>query len=301
MKLKSLLLFCLLLATYLGNAQGQSQRSGMTYPGARQPKEPNTLTIFSENGDLFYVVINRVKQNINPQSNIRIEGLMQPVNDVQILFADNTTRAIIRKVTFQNPIDNKSINVTLKMNRGNDGDVKLRFFMSMPMKDYVPTPDEYAMTFGQDVQQPPVQPQDGRRDDGGNWNGNRHDGDRHEGDRDHGHNKNTQVVVVTPPPPPPGPMPMDVQTFAAAKQSISSNSWDDGKMSTAKTIAATNYFTTDQVIEICNLFQWDDGKLEFAKYAFKRTVDNNNYFKVNNVFTWDDQKKALNDYVSQNR
>lgn len=107
------------------------------------------------------------------------------------------------------------------------------------------------------------------------------------------------------PPPPPaapaGPVAMDPQTFESARQAIAGNSFDDGKMSTAKTIAGANYLTTDQVITICQLFQWDESKLDFAKFAFKRTVDNNSYFKVNAVFQWDDSKQKLNDYVTQNR
>ena len=112
--------------------------------------------------------------------------------------------------------------------------------------------------------------------------------------------KETIVQQAPPPPPVPvGPVPMDDASFQSAKQSIANNSFDDTKLSTAKMITNTNYFTCDQVMQICGLFSFEDSKLNFAKYAYKKTVDNNNYFRVNDVFTFDASKQALNDFVSR--
>ncbi len=266
----------------------------------RMVSEPNVLSIFSDNGDYYYVVLNGVKQNINPQSTIRIEGIVQPVVDIQIMFADNVTRAIHKKTTISNPVDRQAVNLTLKIVREQDGDAKLRLYMCVPKEEnYIPMQGEYVMVYGQDIDRTRQY--------------NDHDRDR---DRDHGHdrdhdwdrNKQKEVVVVNtpappppPPPAPPAPKAMDNQTFASAIQAIRGSSFEDTKFSTASTIATNNFFNITQVKEICNQFSFEETKLKFAKLVFKRTVDNNNYFMVNDVFSFDASKNDLNNYVSQNR
>jgi hypothetical protein len=95
-----------------------------------------------------------------------------------------------------------------------------------------------------------------------------------------------------------GPVAMDRAMFSDVKQSISSASFEETKLSTAKTILGSNYLTTDQVMEICGLFSFESTKVTFAKIAYSRTVDPQNYFKVASVFSFDSNKKALNDFIS---
>ena len=254
--------------------------------------EPNVITIFSENNDFFYVVINGVTENIRPQSFVRIEGITQAVNEIQINFTDGMTRPIRKTITVGNPLDREAVNFAMVIVHERDGDARLRLARIVPREQsYQPQQGEYVMFNGQDV------------DRGLNNGGDR---DRYR-DHDRGMNGNGSIGITmnqsTPPPPPPvpaGPTPMDDQTFQSVKQTIASSSFDDSKLSTAKTVANSNFFTTDQVMQICALFSFDDSKLAFAKYAYKRTVDNNMYFRVNDVFSFDNSKKSLNDYVNSN-
>lgn len=274
-----LFLFPVLIYAQHGDGYSRGREHG-------QP-ETNVISVFSDNGEYFYVILNGIKQNIEPHKNIRIEGIVNPINEIQILFTDNVTREIQKKITVANPVDNSPVNLTLRIIRERDGDAKLRFYSCIPKEpDYQPAQGEYVMYYGHDVER------------------ERH----HDHDRDYGNNQGGSVgitpVYSTPPPPPPppaGPLPMDIQSFGAAKQAVKSSSFDETKLSTAKTIAGTNFFTTDQVVELCNLFSFEQTKLDFAKYAFKRTIDNSNYFKINSVFSFDATKQELNDYVSKNR
>lgn len=86
--------------------------------------------------------------------------------------------------------------------------------------------------------------------------------------------------------------------FNAAKNTISETSFEETKLSTAKSITASNCLSADQVSAICNLFSFEASKLEFAKYAFKYTIDPKNYFKVNNVFSFDASKDELSKFIS---
>ena len=88
-----------------------------------------------------------------------------------------------------------------------------------------------------------------------------------------------------------------VKTLEQARELIQA-SFEDTKLSTAKTILASNFLTTDQVMQVCKLFSFEDSKVAFAKFAYSKTVDPNNYYKVANVFDFDADKQALNAFIS---
>lgn len=93
------------------------------------------------------------------------------------------------------------------------------------------------------------------------------------------------------------PVGMAPQDFNEAKQTIKRLSFDDTRLSTAKGIIYSNPMTAEQVCEICKLFSFDQSKLEFAKYAYEYTIDQNNYFKVNKVFSFSSSAEELNQYI----
>ncbi len=246
-------------------------QDGYVYNGRPQREEPSTLSIFSENGAPFFLVLNGVNQNNVPQTKIRVEGLPQYGNDIEILFADNRTPGIRKTVNIADPVDGKAVNMTLKIVMGREG-ARLRFVKCSEIDhNYRPPHDEYVMSYGRPQQV----------------------------------TRTTTTITTTnnndsyqPPAQPAGPPAVDRGTFAEMKKSIAAVNFDDTRISTAKTIIKNNYFTTDQVMELCRLFSFDDSKLDVAKYAYSHTVDANNYFKVANVFSFDANKQALNDYIS---
>lgn len=92
-------------------------------------------------------------------------------------------------------------------------------------------------------------------------------------------------------------MPMSATEFADVKKSIESKSFEDTKMTMAKQIGSGRCFTVDQVKGMMGLFSFEDSKLDFAKYAYERTFDIDNYFKVNDVFTFESSVDDLNAYI----
>ena len=45
------------------------------------------------------------------------------------------------------------------------------------------------------------------------------------------------------------------------------------------------------------MFSFEDSKLDFAKYAYERTYDIDNYYKVNDAFTFESSVDELNEYI----
>jgi hypothetical protein len=100
---------------------------------------------------------------------------------------------------------------------------------------------------------------------------------------------------------PRSPQQMSDNSFAMAKETIRKESFDNTRMTVAQQIADNNYFTTAQVKELVKLFAFEDRKLDFAKYAYARTLDRNNYFTINEVFSFSRTKEDLADYIKNFR
>ncbi|MBK9416514.1 MAG: DUF4476 domain-containing protein [Flavobacteriales bacterium] len=91
--------------------------------------------------------------------------------------------------------------------------------------------------------------------------------------------------------------PMSSTEFSDAKQSIESKSFEESKMTTAKQVGRDRCFTVEQVKGIMATFSFEDSKLDFAKYAYDRTYDIGNYFKVNDAFTFESSMDELNEFI----
>ncbi len=96
-------------------------------------------------------------------------------------------------------------------------------------------------------------------------------------------------------------MAMNSQLFNNFKQSISNESFDNTRINIAKQVIGTNYFTTAQIKELLPLFSFEGNKLEIAKYAYKNTLDKNNYFSVADCFTFSSNKDELLRYIQNYR
>ena len=94
---------------------------------------------------------------------------------------------------------------------------------------------------------------------------------------------------------------MNASEFTSAKSSITSKSFEDSKMTMAKQVIKNNCLTTSQVKEIMQLFSFEETKLDLAKYAYNRTVDPNNYYKLNDAFTFETTIEELDKYIESQK
>jgi hypothetical protein len=339
MKLKFALLFVIALSPMFARAQ-------------------SALTIFSEDGDKFYLIMNGQKQNTVPMTNVRIDGLSQPHYAVKIIFEDKTKPEISKNVPVQDPSTSAYADVTYKIKRTKDGDLKIRYFSATPVEpNYVAPPDVYVMHWGQAA--PPVSttvtqttvtstnnpnaasmnvnaggagvnmnvnvtdPNMNSGNGGVNISMNVTDPNMNSGNGGVNISMNvadpnvssttttrtttTSTSTATSNYDNSQPVrqgcqyAMPANDFKSAKETVSKASFEDTKLSTAKTILSSNCFSTDQVIAICNLFSFEQSKLDFAKYAYSKCTDPGSYFKVGNIFSFDASKTELNNYISNGR
>jgi Domain of unknown function (DUF4476) len=112
------------------------------------------------------------------------------------------------------------------------------------------------------------------------WDRNRRDNDY---DRDNGFD--------------PRRSPMDAQSFEMLKRALSRESFENSRLEIVKQTIDRNNFTASQVRQLALLFAFENNKLDLAKYAYRKTVDKNNYFVVYDVFSFSRSKEELVDYT----
>jgi hypothetical protein len=93
--------------------------------------QTSKVSVFSQNGERFWVVINGIRQNDKPQTNVKVEGLDQPNYKVRIIFEDEKIPAI-DKMIMTRDVDNKATYCTYVVRRNKKGE------MIMPINSYQP-------------------------------------------------------------------------------------------------------------------------------------------------------------------
>jgi len=97
------------------------------------------------------------------------------------------------------------------------------------------------------------------------------------------------------------PWPMDNATFNNAVTTINNQSFEDNKLQVAKQVFTTNCMTSSQVAELLKSFDFEQSRLDFAKFAYGHTFDIGNYFMVNNAFDFPSSVDELNAYIRGGR
>jgi hypothetical protein len=86
--------------------------------------------------------------------------------------------------------------------------------------------------------------------------------------------------------------------FSNLLNTIRNASFESTKLSIVNTVARSNNFTTNQVKAILQQFSFESTKLDFAKTAYAKTIDKNNYYSINDVFSFSSSTIALNDFLA---
>ena len=97
------------------------------------------------------------------------------------------------------------------------------------------------------------------------------------------------------------PYPMSTSDFDGVKNTISSKSFEDSKLTIAKQVINSNCLLSSQVKEIMLLFSFEDSRLDLAKYAYGYTFDIGNYYKLNDAFKFESSIDELNAYISSKK
>lgn len=298
-----------------------------------QPQPVGHLTIFSEDGDKFFLILNGERQNNEAQTNLRIEDLNQPYFNAKVIFEDKTLGEISKNYLQIADADGVFMDVTYKLKKNkNNGKMSLNYFSMVPVQqNFRPASNVTVFHYGNPnpvvvapasttvVQQTTTTT--GTTTGGaavnmnvGGVNMSVNIVDPLMGETvqtttttttTQSTSGNTTVIRNNTPPPTPrgcaGSYPMSGPDFSAALNTIKNQSFEEGKLKTAQQVASANCLSVNQITSVCQTFGFEDSKLNFAKYAYDFCTEQNKYYMINNVFSFSSSSDALNDFVQSRR
>jgi len=305
--------------------------------------QTSSITVFSQEGERFYVIVNGVRQNDAPATNVKVTDLEKPNYLVKIIFEDQSIASLNQNVYLLD-YDEKRTNVTFNLKRDKKGKMKMtmnsfdndvnsskgtdivKFHevenpISLPAKNTTSTPTTTKTpttttkteTTTVDMNMLGVGVNTKVEESEDNVNVNINIG-----------GINTSVTTKIDTPVKPGrtkvlkdeivteqqiapavventqkkcTVKMSNTDFQRAKSSVEKQSFAESKMKVAKQFTTSNCLSTDQIIEIVNLFSFEENKLDFAKFAYSKCVDKNNYFHVNDAFSFSSSTDELTEYI----
>ncbi|WP_395054762.1 DUF4476 domain-containing protein [Flavobacterium sp.] len=293
------------------------------------------LTIFSEDGDKFQLILNGELINDVPQTNLRVEDLNQPYYNAKVVFENKTLLEISKNNLVITDVDGVFGDVTYKIKRDKNkiGKMKMNYFSSIPVvQGFIPPANVHVIHYGQPreiivVNENPRNPvrgnstqttttttQSGGVNVGvginvGGINMGVSINDSSDGEvitqttttttssnnhQDHDNHDNHYQVI---PKGCNGNSCMTNGNFNTALSTIKGQNFEDSKLKTAKQVITANCLNVDQIILIANLFNFEDNKLDFAKFAYDYCIEQKNYFKLNGIFNFSSNADELSDYV----
>lgn len=288
------------------------------------------LTIFSEDGDKFTLILNGEQINDVPQTNLRVEDLNQPYYNAKIKFEDQSLAEVSKNNLMIADVDGIFSDVTYKIKRDKNkaGKMKLNYYSAIPVQPgFVPASNVHVIHYGQPrpvaVQPVIVQPVGGvtqttttttTQTGGANVGVGVNVGGINMGisindsmggavtqttttTTHSGVQTGNAPVYVEPVRGCGGNSCMTPRDFNAAMSTIKAQSFEETQLKTAKQVISANCLNVDQIIQIANTFSFEDNKLEFAKYAYDYCIEPRNYFKLNGIFSFSSNVDELSDYV----
>jgi hypothetical protein len=300
--------------------------------GIQLHAQKTNLIFFTEQGEKFYLVLNGVQQNAEPQTNVMVTDLPAPSYKLKIIFENTQLGEIDKNLMFQ-----QGTETTFVIKKSNKDEWVVRYLNEVPLAQAPPPPPDRSVMIFSTVPPPaPVTvshttttttttaPIGGTSvgvsvtDPAMGVNINMNMGGVATGTTTTMTTSTTttssmgtgNVVIVEEPPryAMPGytgpigcPWPMSPEEFNNVKYSISSKSFEDSKLTIAKQVIDANCLLCSQVKEIMLLFSFEDTRLELAKYAYGYTYDIGHYYQLNDAFTFESSIDELNEYINAYR
>ncbi|HLP55487.1 MAG TPA: DUF4476 domain-containing protein [Fluviicola sp.] len=86
--------------------------------------------------------------------------------------------------------------------------------------------------------------------------------------------------------------------FQQLLKMLEDESFDSNRMEMAKSYADKTQLSAQQIAEMNKTFGYDSSKLEWAKYAYGKCYDPQNYFLLKSTFDFESSYSALEDYIA---
>ena len=284
----------------------------------------SSVTIFSEDGDEFYLFLNGVRQNPNPATNIKVDFLTNEYYNTKVVFASETKPLEIEKKTLMVvDVDGNRGDMTYVIKQNRRGKYILRYYSFTEYQQAPVVADEVTVVKYSTVPLPAISTTTTTTTTTTTGNGS---GDNvnvginvggvnigmdvniNEGQSSQTTTTTTtttttgstgtgaDVIIVDDTP---DCYTLSDSDFDDALSSIEGKSFSDSKLTLAKQVVKRNCLTAQQIKKITLLFDFESTKLEFAKYAYPYCYNPENYWKINDAFDFESTIEELNEYIER--
>jgi len=286
------------------------------------------IVVFSEGGERFTLILNGVKHNATPQTNVKVENMAEAPYKAKIMFEDRTMETMSKTLYANSGMEN-TYNIKRKKK---DNSLVIRMASQTPVsstpveKEVVVinnnnTNNDVTTTHTTTTTTTTINDNSGNTDgESISMNVNINGVGMNVDIKDNTNNSNVNVDVnesytytetttttttgnvnqnTNPVSNARCDYPMDNSDFVDGKKSIESKTFADSKMTIAKQIVKANCPTAVQVRGFTKLFTFENDKLEFAKFAHQYCYDKGNYYKVNDAFEFESTIEELDVYIGK--
>ncbi len=295
----------------------------------------NNVVVYSQDGLKFTLILNGVRQNVQPETNIKVTGLNNATYQAKVIFANGMSDIDQNLYLMDggNPVQNTEFTSAIVNKKGI---YKLQFRGTAPIETVVTAnPDQTVInynpagygtettvttntigtttasttgsgTVGVNVGVPGVNINLNVNDP--NYAGSAtttttttvtttsSGSEPHVDQSNHPYNHAPYTL--------PGyngvygcPAPMSPEDFEAAKKSIAGKGFDESRLTIAKQIIGSNCMLCKQIKELMLLMSFESTKLDLAKYAWDHNLDKGNYYTLNDAFGFESSIEELNQYT----
>lgn len=257
----------------------------------------SNVVFYAEEGEKFYVILNGLKQNEEPRSNVKAEKLAPKIYKAKIIFEDKNIKSIKKTLFLKSGIE-----TTYKIKQKRNGKYVARgqSEADIPYEPVRQQPANQTTVITHTEEEP---------EEGVSLNMNGvgvsvGDGGGFSFGFGKKKKKKKETIIATTQVANNGgkvacTSPMSSIDFKDAKMNIKDRATSESRLELALQIAKTNCLLSEQVKQIMMLFEFENHKLEFAKLAYDRTYDQGNYYKVNEVFEFRSSVGKLKAYIGQ--
>ncbi len=290
-----------------------------------------SLTVFSPNGDQFFLFLDGVKQNEEARANIRVQQIPGLYYNAKIVFKNASLAPIIKNNLYISDGEDVLMDAAYRLRRDKTGKPKLNFYsMKAVQQNFTPAPGLFVYNFGNTaVMAGSAKSETPKKAVVSTVKGsisnikitNVDDTPKASvksttsktvkkpiADKPSVAGKTTVPVKIDPPKAiyskevenvkaddnkKCNGWPMGKADLAAAIKTVEASGKDDDKLTTAKELIASNCLLVSQVKEFCMLFKSEKIKLTFAKFAYKFTSDKKNYAELQKLFIQETNRKEL--------
>lgn len=115
-------------------------------------QQKSNLVFFSEQGEKFTIILNGIRQNASPETNVKVTDLVAPGYKLKVIFEDATLGELDKNLMF-----NQGNETTFTIRRNNKNEYVVRWMNEVPIAQALPpAPGQQVVVYTTQAAPPPV-------------------------------------------------------------------------------------------------------------------------------------------------